>query len=191
MVCTCVRAMTAASATQAPSGPRPLRLFQAAASCHHRVKCAWQCAISRFLVANWLVAWLPMSGTLAAITASSQLRRWSQALDLLESSRHLRVKPSAALYTAAIDACGAGGHWASAVKLFDELQSMMTPDVVCFGAVIAALSTSTVWERCLATLTSMYEWRIDINIACATEAVPASDHAMHARRMSITDRYYY
>ena len=127
-----------------------------------------------------------MSGTLAAITASSQLRRWSQALDLLESSRHLRVKPSAALYTAAIDACGAGGHWASAVKLFDELQSMMTPDVVCFGAVIAALSTSTVWERCLATLTSMYEWRIDINIACATEAVPASDHAMHARRMSIT-----
>eukprot|EP00439_Symbiodinium_sp_Y106_P051533 s2897_g6.t2 len=126
-----------------------------------------------------------MSGTLAAITASTQLRRWSHALDLLESSRHLRLKPSAALYTAAIDACGAGGRWATALKLFDELQSMMTPDVACFGAVIAAFSTGAVWERCLSTLTSMSEWRIDVNIACATEAVAAS---CTGQRMKISTR---
>ena len=131
---------------------------------------------SRSSAAHWLVpAWRPMSGALvAAISLSTRLRQWSHALGLLESARHSRTKPSAALYTAAIDACGAGGHWTTALTLLDELQSKTTPDVVCFGAVLAALSAGAMWERSLATLASMQALRIDINLACATEAVPVS-----------------
>ena len=117
-----------------------------------------------------------MSGALtAAIAKSAQLRRWSHALALLEASQHARLKPTAALYTAGIDACRAGGRWIAALKLLADLRLTLVPDVVCYGAVLTALSGSALWERCLDMLTSMSEWRIDINAACATEAVPGLD----------------
>ena len=111
----------------------------------------------------------------AAIARSAQLRQWSRALALLESSQQARLKPTAALYTAAIDACGAGGHWAAALKLLANLQLVLVPDVICYGAVLSALSTDALWEQGLSMLISMHDWRIEVNLACATQAVPISD----------------
>lgn len=88
----------------------------------------------------------------ARIALAGRARQWQLALTLPATLRRPGSRGAdTALFNAAIDACGRGGAWQSALQLWVDLQAArLSPDVIGATAVVNACGRALQWARALA-----------------------------------------
>ncbi|CAJ1403981.1 unnamed protein product [Effrenium voratum] len=79
-------------------------------------------------------------------------KQWQQTLKLLQEMRSRQVRVDTVCYNICIHACQ--GQWAQALGLFAELEGLLEPSEVSYGAVFVALGKGHRWLQVLAMLTS-------------------------------------
>ncbi|CAE7482365.1 unnamed protein product [Symbiodinium microadriaticum] len=85
----------------------------------------------------------------AAVTALVRSSDWHRALELFQATRERGEVVDAALLTAALAACGAGGRWEEALQLLKDVPEKQCADVQTWNAAIAACASAGRWEEAL------------------------------------------
>ncbi|CAE8637123.1 unnamed protein product, partial [Polarella glacialis] len=108
----------------------------------------------------------------SVISSCSRARQWRTALRLFAELRLCpELRPNVVLCSAAISAFGAGGLWASATSLLEELHASdmgERPDVAAYSAAISACAKAARWEHTIGLLALMQGLRLAPNTACLT-----------------------
>lgn len=106
-----------------------------------------------------------------AAAALCRARQWQQSLALLSTVPECRAQLGSTLV-----AFSAGVLWANALLLLRSSRRSRSsePDAGAVAAVLGACGAARRWEQCLELLEEMCDRRVEMNLACYTEAVLAS-----------------
>ena len=106
-----------------------------------------------------------------AAAALCRARQWQHSLAILSTAPACRAQLGSTLV-----AFSAGVLWANALLLLRRSRRSRSsePDAGAFAAVLGACGAARRWEQCLELLQEMHDGRVEMNLACYTEAVLAS-----------------
>lgn len=105
-----------------------------------------------------------------AAAALCRARQWQQSLALLSTVPECRAQLGSTLV-----AFSAGVLWANALLLLRSSRRSRSsePDAGAVAAVLGACGAARRWEQCLELLEEMCDRRVEMNLACYTEAAYA------------------
>lgn len=94
--------------------------------------------------------------TSTATSLCARSNAWHAALAFLALASDL----DAAAFSSVLQACGRSRRWQRSLRLFQELQELVDPDVACYNAAMSALERGGHWRGALSLWSTMRESRL-------------------------------
>ncbi|CAE7033114.1 PEX4 [Symbiodinium sp. CCMP2456] len=114
----------------------------------------------------------------SAISACEKLGHWQVALDLVTEMLSLAVLPNGVTFSAAISATVQASKWQEAMYLYSRLVQTELPTVIACNSMLAALGSSSQWQRSLKFLSSMPEYDLQADTITYSEVLTACQRSL-------------
>ncbi|CAE7942364.1 unnamed protein product [Symbiodinium necroappetens] len=114
----------------------------------------------------------------SAISACEKLGHWQVALDLVTEMLSLAVLPNGVTFSAAISATVQSSKWQEAMYLYSRLVQTELPTVIACNSMLAALGSSSQWQRSLKFLCSMPEYDLQADTITYSEVLTACQRSL-------------